>query len=844
MSKGGQIMMRLNEHEKRNLIILSVGVFFYFITLLFLKDYPVVHKDSHYLALHTFLELCSIIISTSIAIQSWIVFSYRQSNDRLLYFSGFSIIAVLDLLHLLTYNGMPGAIFIESSVNIATWFWVLARLTQALFIIFILYAKIKTVSLSKRYIYLQNTIIFLFVLMTIMTYFQNELPLLVIEGQGTTVLKKWFEYFISFLLFLSISKLVRLYKSKGKPVTIDFILALSYLLLSELIFTLYLSVYDSLNLLGHLYKIIGFGFFMRVLYISTVKEPFEKLIRARKKLTHNEKRFKTITASLGEGVFVMDHNRRLTFINREGERLLGYEFDEIVGKVIHPLIHGNENGGILPLTECAINKSYENKETVRVDEDIFIHKSGRAFPVSYVATPLIENDKLLGSVIVFQDISEKQEYLRRIEHQAYHNLLTDLPNRHYFVKQLKEEIDTSDLTNEFAVIIIDIDDFKNINDTYSHAVGDDVLKIFGKRLVTLCKDSFVAHISGDEYAIIMHGDKDTIKDQVETIVDELGETITIGHHEIFASNSIGVSLFPYDGVDSDKLIQVADIALYEAKRLGKNQYIFYNDELEYRHIRKNWIEQNLYTAFLNHEITVHYQPIVDSHAKTIIGLEALARWYHPQDGFIPPQEFISVAENNGLIIPIGAHILNTACRDLALLQKKGFKDLYVSINLSLKQIKHPDFHSVIKDVLEKYHIKPRQVQFEITETMTLQEDPDLITSILKLKNSHFRIAIDDFGKGFSSIGYLKDLTVDTLKIDKSYIFNVLNDEKVAQLTRAIITLGQLLDLNIVAEGVESKEHLTFLSNYANVSVQGFYFSRPLPFKEFVEKLLTTQPLET
>lgn len=826
--------MKLIRNEKKNLLILSGGIIFYLIILILLKENPILFNYTDFLFMHIVLELASIIISASIAIQSWIVFSYKQYQDRLLYFSGFTLIAVFDLFHLLTYNGMPGSMVIDSSANNATWFWILARFTQAIFMVYILHAKVKTVSFAKKRVYFLNTLLTIFVIIGTFSYLQNKLPVLVIEGQGTTTLKNFLEYVISFLLFISIIKLAIMYKQFRKSVTLHFIVAVTFLLLSELIFTLYKSVYDSLNLLGHVYKVLGFLFFMRVLYLSTVKDPFEKLIYIRRKLEMNEKRLKTITASLGEGVFVINQHRHLTFINREGERLLGYQAHELLGKEIHSLIHGSKSGDNLHVSECPICKGVESKEAIRIDEDIFIHKSGRTFPVSYVVTPLIENNTIVGSVVVFQDISKQQEYLNRIKHQAYHHILTDLPNRLYFLEKLDEKIIKSDFNNEFALILLDIDDFKNINDSYGHKIGDIVLIEIARMLSSFYHHTFIAHMSSDEFAILMDGNKEEIREQAENIINHLHTSIPIEHNEVFLSISIGICLFPYDGVNSEKLIQMADISLSEAKRLGKNRYIFYNDDLEYRRVRKNWIEQHLNNALFNNEITVHYQPIVNAKTKAIIGLEALARWYHPKEGAISPQEFIDVAESNGLIIPIGTYIVQMACQDLAELNKRGFENLFVSINLSLKQLKHPDFMPAVDQILQAYGLNAKQIQFEITETVTLQEDSDLIKTIGELKNKQFRIAIDDFGKGFSSIGYLKHISVDTLKIDKSYVFNVLTDEKLAKLTNAIIIMGQLLHLDIVVEGVETKEHLAFINRFSNILAQGYYFSRPLPLEEFIE----------
>ena len=293
-------MIRLNQIEQRTVIILLVSILV-FLTVFLFKDDAIVHKESHYLAIHTLLELGSIAISFAIAMQAWIVFNYKQKKDRLLYFSVFFITGFLDLFHTMTYNGMPGLIMMEHSSNMAAWFWIIARATQAVFFIYIFNAKPKVLSSDKKVKYFLLSSLYIFLTFVILLLFKDKIPILDVEGQGPTLLKNVIEYVTS-LLFLTVTvQLFFLYRKRKKPVLLDIILGIVFLLLSELIFTLYISEYDSLNILGHLYKIIGFGFFMKALYISTVKEPFDKLIQARTDLKNKEMKMTTITSSSVKG---------------------------------------------------------------------------------------------------------------------------------------------------------------------------------------------------------------------------------------------------------------------------------------------------------------------------------------------------------------------------------------------------------------------------------------------------------------------------------------------------------------------------------------------------------------
>ncbi|WAA12741.1 EAL domain-containing protein [Fervidibacillus halotolerans] len=832
-----RLSLHMNKSEQKTAgmtILVFLTTTFLFI---FFQQHLFVYDENHFLVFHILLELASIVISFTIAMQSWIFFPYSRLKNDINIFIAFFSIAILDLFHMMTYKGMPGLVLVDSSANLATWFWITARLTQSIFLLVFVAGQNKETANQRKKPFIFS-LLYVTLVSGILMIFHEHLPTLVVDGEGTTTLKKGLEILIVFIIALSIFRLHFHYKRERTSSTLDIILALVFLLNSELIFSSYTSVYDSINMLGHLYKIIGYVYFMRGIYVANIKTPFHALFETRSALRKRENQIQAITDSLGEGIFVLDKNRKLVFINPEGERLLGYKKHELIGKEIHDLIHvhGENNEHIMDPEECPIHRCLKVKTTVRTDDDIFIRKDGYKMPVSYTATPLIENNEIIGSVVAFQNIEKQKQYVKKIKQQAYYDMLTGLPNRRYFLEKLDEEVNKANVTEQFAVLYLDLDNFKNINDSFGHVVGDRLLREIGKRLNSIHTDLFVSHHSGDEFALFIKGNKEKVETVAKKIIEVINRPFSIDSLEIFTSASIGISMFPYDGLDGTKLLQVSDIALFEAKKKGKNRYLFYSDELEQRRIRNAWIEQHLYAAISNGEISVHYQPIVDLRTKEISGLEALARWKHPKSGFIPPSEFIQVAENNGLIIPIGSQVMETAAQDLKQLHEKGFQHLYISINLSLKQLKHSDFIKRIISLPEIYGLKPEHFQFEITETVALFEDSDLIRTIKKLKEQQFRIAIDDFGKGFSSIGYLKQITVDTIKIDKSYVFDLCKDKEIAKLTNAIIAMANFLQLKIIAEGVELSEHVNFLNKYQNVLGQGYYFSRPIPFDQITTYL--------
>jgi diguanylate cyclase (GGDEF)-like protein/PAS domain S-box-containing protein len=829
----------LNQKEKKTMMIVGIAFLFFLITILFRDELYFVAKGEHYLSLHTILEFFSITISFAIAIQGWMIFPHHLSRHRLWYSGTFLAIGMIDLLHTLSYKGMPGLIITGSSVQKATWFWITARLTQACMLFLIMFFPNKQIQSKRKNIVFVCSLLYVFIVSFIIIRYEQELPLLVIEGEGTTNLKNFLEYIVVLFYAFTIFMLFVSYKKQLKKSYLDLILALSFLFLSELVFTFYKNVYDLQNFLGHLYKVIGYMYFMKGIYIATIKEPYDAQQKAEEELRKREKQLKTITSSLGEGVIVLDKEKKAIFINQEAERLLGYRKEELLGETLHDKIHYcKADKSDFPSEECPVHKTIKFKKTYRVEEDFYIRKDGTMLPIAYVSTPMIDdNGEVTGSVVVFRDITERKKYDEKIKHQAYHDALTDLPNRRYLIEKLKSEFKKAEKHNrQVAILYLDLDNFKNINDSFGHVMGDLLLKSVAQRLTVIHPNSFIARLGGDEFAVLLSDDVPDIEEVACKTIQTLRQPFMLENKEVFVTTSVGISIYPKDSNNEMTLIQHADMAMYDAKKKGKNQFSLYTAELEQQRIRKSKIEQLLHIAIENQEISLYYQPIVDTASKRIIGLEALARWNHSEMGYIPPNEFISIAEENGLIVPLGKHILKTAIQHLKHLHEIGFSHLYVSVNLSLRQLQHHGFTAFISQLLQKTKLQPSYLELEITENIALSDEEHVINSIQALKNIGVRIAIDDFGSGYSSIGYLRTISVDTLKIDKSFIFDVTTNPNTAHLTSAIVTLAHSLNLQIVAEGVETKEHLRFLEQHHCDKAQGYLFSPPVPFEQFVSFL--------
>ncbi len=428
----------------------------------------------------------------------------------------------------------------------------------------------------------------------------------------------------------------------------------------------------------------------------------------------------------------------------------------------------------------------------------------------------------------------------KIHKLAYYDYVTLLPNRLFLIETLNKYIDDASKNNsKFAILNFDLDRFKQINDTLGHNMGDKVLQSIGERIGALVgKNDFFARIGGDEFIILIK-DIENEKDPIEMankVIKEFSKPFQISEYQLFLTTSIGISIYPDCGKDSDDLIKSSDIAMYVAKETGGNSYYIYNKTLSEKQIENYIIINKLRQALENNELVMFYQPIIDLASDSVVGMEALIRWEEPGQGFIPPDKFIPLAEESGLIIPIGDWILSSVCKQNKEWIDKGYEPKRVYVNISARQFQQRDFFLKIVKVLKETDLDPNYLGLEITETTAIQDINYTIDIIMYLKEIGLSISIDDFGTGYSSFKYLKDMEVDGLKIDKSFISETEDDSKKRMIAKTIIVLANQLNLSVTAEGVETKEQLEFLKNSNCDKVQGYYYSKPVSAKEF-EKFL-------
>jgi diguanylate cyclase (GGDEF)-like protein len=461
----------------------------------------------------------------------------------------------------------------------------------------------------------------------------------------------------------------------------------------------------------------------------------------------------------------------------------------------------------------------------------------------YFYTSLAYIDFLLQSVLavgmiacLLEDEREAAELASaEIEHLAYHDALTGLPNRPLFIDRLIVNIaQAARATSRLAVFFLDLDRFKDINDSLGHSVGDQLLKAVADRIRRCVREGdTVARFGGDEFTLLVP-QIENLEDAAkiaQKIIETLKIPFFIQERELFVTTSIGISLYPNDGHDAETLVRNADSAMYRAKDSGRDNYQLYAPAMNARALERLALENMLRKAIRQHELVLHYQPLVDARTRAITGLEALVRWNHPELGLLSPAHFISVAELSGLIIPIGDWVLKTACRQLRIWQKKLDRSLTMAVNLSARQFSQPDLVDQIRSVLDEAGIEPHSLELEITESNAMQNAENTIHTLRDLKQLGVRIAMDDFSTGYSSLNYLKRFPIDTLKLDQMFVRDVNNDPTDAAIVSAVIAMAHSLSLEVVAEGVETEGQLMFLQKQHCDRIQGFFFSVPLAAEE-------------
>jgi diguanylate cyclase (GGDEF)-like protein/PAS domain S-box-containing protein len=512
----------------------------------------------------------------------------------------------------------------------------------------------------------------------------------------------------------------------------------------------------------------------------------------------------------------------IEYVNPAFEQITGYRLEEIKGhdpRFMH--IDGTDLEEQQRIHDALAR--HESVHAVLRNR----RKNGDIFWNDLYIGPVVDADGVVSHFVgVISDITEARHYERRLQHLAHHDPLTGLANRTLLQDRLQEGIDNALRLGQLgALAFLDIDNFKHINDTFGHEAGDQVLRCIAERLRrSLREDDTVARVGGDEFVLLIHHQPSIrhVTELVERVRQSTCAPIQAGGKDLIASASIGVALFPDNGVVAEQIMRAADAAMYHAKAMGKNNVQFYTPELNQLVHDNLLLEASLTRALRNHELFLGFQPKIDLRSGKMVGAEALVRWQHPDQGVIMPAAFIGAAEETGLIVPLGEWVLDAACAQLAHLAGRGFHEFVISVNLSARQLRQRAFTERVAAMLAHYGVAPAALELEVTESQLMDEPAQAIAALARLKALGVQLSIDDFGTGYSSLSYLQRFPVDFIKIDKSFLADITDGDAI--ITRAIIALGHNLKLKVIAEGVETRAQLDFLRDYDCDQMQGHYFS--------------------
>jgi diguanylate cyclase (GGDEF)-like protein/PAS domain S-box-containing protein len=549
-------------------------------------------------------------------------------------------------------------------------------------------------------------------------------------------------------------------------------------------------------------------------------------------LFNEQERAQVTLNSIGDAVMSTDVDARVTYLNTVAEALTGWSRKEAAGRPVTEVFRVidaiTREPAPIPIT-LAIR---ENKTVVLSTNCVLVRRDGLEAAIEDSTAPIHDRGgQVTGAVMVFHDVSIARAMTSKMLHLAQHDILTDLPNRILFSSRLTEAIAAAyRYRRKLAVLFLDLDRFKHINDSLGHVIADRVLQSVASRLQACVRASdMVARRGGDEFVILL---SEVARAQdaavsAEKILQSVGSLHRIDGHDLHLTASIGIVTYPDDGTEAEALIKHADFAMYHAKDTGRNNYQFFKPEMNLLAVERQSLEVDLRQALENREFELHYQPKVNLQTGSITGVEALIRWHHPRRGLVSPAQFIPIAEACGVVVPIGRWVLREACRQARAWRDAGLPPLRIAVNVSARELREKDFVAMVLAALTETGIEPGCLELELTESFLMQDATVTGAVLQALKDLGVMLALDDFGTGYSSLSHLRRFPIDTLKIDQSFVRDLATDADDASIVNAVISMGESLHMRVVAEGVETRDQVAFLQQHGCPVGQGYYFGRPV-----------------
>jgi len=555
-------------------------------------------------------------------------------------------------------------------------------------------------------------------------------------------------------------------------------------------------------------------------------------------LFEEKERAQVTLRSIGDGVVCADIQGNVTFLNLVAERTTGWSLQQAIGRPMVEVFRTRDSGSGEAIETTAEVAMLQIRSMHVPSNSVLICRDGSAIPIEESIAPIHNREgKAIGAVIVFRDVSAARATALQIAHSAQHDFLTGLPNRMLLNDRIDQAIILARRSGrQVAVLFVDLDGFKHINDSLGHSIGDEVLKSIALRLVSCVRSTdTVSRQGGDEFVVLMSEvskPADAAAMAVK-ILEALSKASCIEEHDLHVTASIGISTYPDDGMNAETLIKNADTAMYQTKENGRQGFRFFTAAMNAKAVERQSIEEDLRRALRQHELMLHYQPKICLRTMSITGAEALIRWMHPTRGMLVPAQFIPIAEDSGLILAIGKWALREACAQARSWVEAGYRGISVAVNVSALELREGSFLEGILAVLRDTQLEPALLELELTESVLLKRIEPTIIILKILRDRGVHVAIDDFGTGYSSLSYLRKFPIDTLKIDQSFVSQIGSGGGDAAIVAAVISMARSLNLRVIAEGVENQAELDFLQSLGCDEGQGFYFSRPVPALDFL-----------
>jgi len=549
---------------------------------------------------------------------------------------------------------------------------------------------------------------------------------------------------------------------------------------------------------------------------------------------------------IGDAVICTDISGNITFLNLVAEKMTGWSWAEATGRPMAEVFR-IQDATSHDTTPNPMEIAVGQNRTVHLPSNcILIRRDGFEFPIEDSVAPIHNREgQATGAVIVFRDVSAARAMVVQMTHSAEHDFLTGLPNRMLFNDRLSQAITLAPRHNKkVGVLFLDLDGFKHINDSLGHPIGDKLLQSIAKCLVNCVRSSdTVSRQGGDEFVVLLSEMEQSEDAAISALrmLQAVAEPHSIDHHDLHVTTSIGVSVYPDDGKDAETLIKNADTAMYQAKENGRQSYQFFKPAMNVRAVERQSIEENLRRALERQEFLLHYQPKINLRTGEITGAEALIRWTHPTRGPVSPAQFIPIAEDCGLILPIGQWVLREACKQARAWVDAGLPLATMAVNISSMEFRDDGFLESVFTTLKETGLDPKSLELELTESVLMKRAESAASVLKTLRASGVQIAVDDFGTGYSSLSYLRKFPIDALKIDQSFVRQITTARDDTTIVTAVISMGRSLNLRVVAEGVETQEELEFLREHQCDEAQGYYFSRPVLPQHFAKLLKTGIP---